>query len=229
MFAHTSLESGLWRGWFNDGQSLEFSWPSWSVGIRFMAQAGDSGADRLLWLSLLLFQAFVPLGRTRNEWPIGDEPQWGFQFSGEFGIVLYWGEWRRHFEWPFHTILVDSSYMTEGGWRSTDSVKYEPGKAYVRRPSGAFETHPYTYKLRSGEIQYRNATILKERWIRGRHILDWLGWPRRVSYAIDVEFDGEVGERTGSWKGGCIGCGYTMLPGETPLDTLRRMERERTF
>lgn len=47
--------------------------------------------------------------------------------------------------------------------------------------------------------------------------------------AIDVQFSDEVGERTGSWKGGTIGCGYNMLPGESPLDTLRRMEAERKF
>ncbi len=33
----------------------------------------------------------------------------------------------------------------------------------------------------------------------------------------------------GSWKGGVLGCGYEMKPGETPKQTLRRMERERVF
>jgi len=43
------------------------------------------------------------------------------------------------------------------------------------------------------------------------------------------EETGEVGERTGEWKGGTTGCGYQMLPNETPLETLRRMEKERKF
>ena len=87
------------------------------------------------------------------------------------------------------------------------------------------EEHPYRYFLRSGEVQIRTATINAEsrRWTRW-----WL--PReKVHKSINVMFDAEVGERTGSWKGGCIGCGYEMKPGETPLQTLRRMERERTF
>jgi len=46
---------------------------------------------------------------------------------------------------------------------------------------------------------------------------------------IAVEFNEEVGERTGSWKGGVLGCGYDMKPGETRLECLRRMERERRF
>lgn len=30
-------------------------------------------------------------------------------------------------------------------------------------------------------------------------------------------------------KGGCTGCGYDIKPGETPLECLQRMERERKF
>jgi hypothetical protein len=50
-----------------------------------------------------------------------------------------------------------------------------------------------------------------------------------VSTTLDVKFDDEVGERSGSWKGGTIGCSYEMLPNETPEQTLRRMEKEREF
>lgn len=49
---------------------------------------------------------------------------------------------------------------------------------------------------------------------------------RRV---IEIEFDGEVGERTGSWKGGTIGCSYKMQEDKTIEQCLRRMERERKF
>jgi hypothetical protein len=87
------------------------------------------------------------------------------------------------------------------------------------------EAHPYRYVLRSGKVQERTATIKVEtrRWTRP--------WIPRVLFkkTIDVNFDDEVGERSGSWKGGTIGCGYDMLPGELPVDTLRRMERERKF
>jgi hypothetical protein len=50
-----------------------------------------------------------------------------------------------------------------------------------------------------------------------------------VRTSIEVGFDDEVGERTGSWKGGTIGCGYDMLPDESAVQCLRRMERERKF
>ena len=56
-------------------------------------------------------------------------------------------------------------------------------------------------------------------------------WPIYKWYrkSINVQFSDETGERTGSWKGGTIGCGYDMLPGETAEQTLRRMEKEREF
>jgi hypothetical protein len=87
------------------------------------------------------------------------------------------------------------------------------------------ETHPYTYQLRSGVVQDRKATINVEtrRWTR-------FWFPAvRTSKTINVKFNDEVGERSGSWKGGTIGCGYEMLPSESALETLRRMERERKF
>lgn len=87
------------------------------------------------------------------------------------------------------------------------------------------EAHPYAYTLRSGEVQHRTATIKAERrtWTRW-----WLPF-KRVSRFIDVEFSGEVGERAGSWKGGCIGCSFPMLAAETPVQALRRMEATRKF
>ena len=116
------------------------------------------------------------------------------------------------------------------------------------------EEHTYIYKLKSGEIQQRIATIkVEEREWRWR-AFKWLPYPRMIRKTISVEFSyggpierevilekkncplklkdkytGEVGERTGGWKGGTLGCGYDMLPNETPLQTLRRMEKERIF
>jgi hypothetical protein len=60
----------------------------------------------------------------------------------------------------------------------------------------------------------------------------WFKWTSlfsKVKRTIDINFNDEVGERTGSWKGGTLGCGYDLLPDETPLECLRRMEKEREF
>lgn len=56
----------------------------------------------------------------------------------------------------------------------------------------------------------------------------WLPF-KKLSRYIDIEFNDEVGERSGTWKGGVLGCSYDMKKGESALDTLRRMEVEQKF
>lgn len=85
--------------------------------------------------------------------------------------------------------------------------------------------HPYHYILRSGEVQERTATIHTKQTLWTR---PWIPWRNLENY-IDVRFNDEVGERTGSWKGGTVGCSETIRFGETPIECLRRMERERKF
>jgi hypothetical protein len=91
------------------------------------------------------------------------------------------------------------------------------------------ETHPYQYVLGDGRIQDRLAAIIVEErewrpiWFR------WTSLFAKIRTSIDIEFSGEVGEREGSWKGGTIGCSWDLLPGESPVECLRRMEKERVF
>lgn len=88
--------------------------------------------------------------------------------------------------------------------------------------------YPYAYILRNREIQNRTATVFVER-------REWRAkwWPiipmKKSSVCISVSFNEEVGEGTGSWKGGTTGCGYEMKWGETPERCLSRMEHEREF
>lgn len=232
IFKHSHLEKGKWRGWFANGRSLKITWPRTSVGVKVTTFDNDDDrtSGKTLWVGLGIIQAFIPMWTVPTKWPPMDGPQWGFDLSREFGIVWHWGQRRKSWDWPFHTTLIAWEYEAkDGSWISMDSRPDTPDGDYDRRPGANRTVWPYRYKLRSGRVQERSATIIKERWTRGRHILSRLGWPRRVSYSIDVQFDAEVGEREGSWKGGTIGCGYEMRPGETPRETLRRMERERVF
>lgn len=87
------------------------------------------------------------------------------------------------------------------------------------------ETHSYEYTMNSGEVQEREATIKLESRLWRR---PWI--PSTLySESININFNEEVGERSGSWKGGVLGCGYETNQNETPLECLRRMEKERVF
>src|SRR6185295_15207727 len=82
-------------------------------------------------------------------------------------------------------------------------------------------TAVYTYVRKSGEAQKRTATFYVEerewRW-KMFHRLPFSFGPKQVRRFINIQFDDEVGEGTGSWKGGTTGCSYDLKPGETPME-----------
>lgn len=171
----------------------------------------DWHEQRRAWARLGLI--FVSIGISFPwPWTVPDEyqcsgPRYGFTFFDD-GLHLSWGKSKGKRDDPFTIIRMP------WGWRHKEhKVLSNP------------ETHPYKYVLKSGEVQERIATIQIESrlWTR-----PWIPY-RLLSKYIEVHFSDEVGERSGSWKGGTIGCSYDMKPGETALQTLKRMEAERVF
>ena len=133
---------------------------------------------------------------------------------------------RRMISWdfPFVSLIFDRHEVKneKGEW-----VPYIPEYQNPSVPDGRYiEIHPYRYVLRNGDAQERPAPIYMERRIYHRK---WLPFWTKVFPCIDIKFSDEVGERTGSWKGGAIGCGYKINEGESILACLRRMEADRKF
>ena len=92
----------------------------------------------------------------------------------------------------------------------------------------------YTYVLKDGTVQSRLATVCIEEREWRRKWLMWCPLFNHTKRTLEIDFDDEVGEETGTWKGGVMGCGYEMKRKalgvwETPEECLRRMERERKF
>jgi len=223
IFKHTAWEDKMWRGWLKNGQSVELFWGKtgldFGAGIHIHSNDDDLG-DRMLCVKFWRFTAFLPLGIVPHPWPAMDGPQWSAYASGEYGLAFNWGMWRKSFDWPWtlHTLAYEMQ-MPDESWRDVFDRSSEPAK----------EEHPYTYVLRNGEVQERTATISKRRHVLTYRGFKKVGWPRWVKESIDVKFSGEVGERSESWKGGCIGCSYDLRPDETLGQALRRMEAERRF
>lgn len=98
--------------------------------------------------------------------------------------------------------------------------------SYDDRDRAYSEKHGFRYVLNSGKVQHREAKCFVEerQWHR-----KWFPFLKMNKRVIDVSFSDEVGERTGSWKGGTVGCSYDLLPSETIVECLRRMEKERKF
>jgi len=171
-----------------------------------------------------------------------DSPWWGYYFyavDGKYTImelVTKWGKKGKYIQLPWSLQWYRTSLLLKNGTWENDG--YWKGRR--RRSNKEFwdskwddkkfvEKYPYTYTLKSGEKQDVTATITVEEREWRRKWGMYLPVFNRVDKSIKVEFSGEVGERAGSWKGGCTGCSYTMRPEETPLKTLQRMSRERKF
>lgn len=142
----------------------------------------------------------------------------GFNMGPEGGFIKIF-----HMPWDYgscvtHQILAKNNKMIE-------SIDWDLDKLVIKK-----EDFTYTYILKSGEVQNRIATVSVSRrvwyWRLFRRLK--IG-PKIDATSIDVSFDDEVGERSGSWKGGTVGCSYQMKDGETTEQALRRMEKERKF
>jgi len=127
------------------------------------------------------------------------------------------------FEWTFNRHEVQRA---DGSWTLVPKWKLGEG---TPPDEAAYQKFPYRYVRKSGNVQDRIATVKAERRAWRPRCLRWTSLIEKVRASIHVDFDDEVGEEYGSWKGGCMGCGYDILPGETVEQCLRRMERERRF
>lgn len=154
-------------------------------------------------------------------------PQYGFYYY-EGALWLLMGKKTKSIDMPYSYQWVRTSYLLNTN-KWLHQTKANRKEDFFLREDLWQETHPYIYTLKDGTIQNRIATIkIEEREWRWK-ALKLLGFPKKISRVIDVKFNDEVGERTGSWKGGCLGCNYKILQNESPLQCLRRMESERTF
>lgn len=155
-----------------------------------------------------------------------DSPTYGvmtYHTDSGFPNQLWFRHWKS-FDFPWAYKFYKRQILLKTGWHTEQKGDNlwddEKWKDKIKK-----ESYPYIYTLKSGETQERVATISEEKrtWKR------WFGLNSMTRHDIEVKFSGEVGERTGSWKGGVIGCSYAIKNGETAFETLKRMEKERKF
>lgn len=153
----------------------------------------------------------------------GGTSQWKFD-----SIWFCWGNKTKcyHMPWEWKHIKVEVQ-RPDGSWvKQVSSWEESPENPPDGRMIWKFD---YKYTLQSGEVQYRTAEVYVERREWRRKFISWLPLFAKKRMSIDYTFDGEVGEGSGSWKGGCISSGQDMRRGETVEQCFRRMERERKF
>lgn len=137
--------------------------------------------------------------------------------------------WCKHLPWTQWRFIRCSWYGLAGEHLRTD---FEPTSREERfaqwdsqrefeqaMPKAVFEIEDYDGK------RIQATTHIEEReWRFGEGWFKWLSLFRRakVRRSLSIEFDSEVGPEKGSWKGGLIGTGIDMLPGELHGEAFRR-------
>ena len=220
---------GCW-GW--QRPSLRFRWGElsfrWGFGLKYSVYHEDAHLNIHIGpLNLFLKMSMLITQRPYTEdW----NACYGFSvFSRD--MHLNWRDQCKVVYFPWDWTFIRRTFLRPDGsvffHEERGRTNHEERAKRLREVS---ETYPYHYLLLpSGEVQARTATIYglemewRMRWFQ------WLPWPAKIRRSIEIEFDDELGESSGGWKGGCIGCGYEWRDGETMLQSLRRMERERRF
>lgn len=224
----------------------EVAWRGWGLGLNVNCY------DDRWWLAIkpIFGSLHIRLWRKPGA-TLGDDINYGFSWywGREWGwgdsLRFQWGTRYKTIDMPWGWVWQRTSLLAEDGrsWihELKDFSKLHPDIPPVempKKPGSWFflkdlphwqDTQPYFYVLRSGERQDREATISVCEMEWRMRALQWLPWPRLVRRSIEVTFSDEVGERAGSWKGGCTGCGYELKSGEMARECLKRMEQERKF
>lgn len=212
---------------------LIFYW-SWCFNITFEICGYFDNRPRIV-LGLIFFRLTLILP-FRNKWTDEcDCPRWGVAihnnilwiYKGGKGNLNGGTEW-----WTW-----DIPFLTKEWYRTSILLKDDTWEHETKRNRKNFYKPEWKNKQKSWEYKYIDkydgeeipTTIyVDEREWRPK----WLTWTNLFSKTvrtIDVHFSKECGRRKGSWKGGTIGCSYTLLPNENVLECIKRMEKERDF
>jgi len=200
------------------------------------------------WCARLRLPNIIPPYRVRHlatSWDAATVERMGRNFYYEtfprqYGFCLNDG----HLTVSFGAATHDSSTTQDWGcflpWTQWRHVRYSlydaEGKHFwtqLERTGGFDEqfkadkecpTVSFTFRDFDNELITAKTKITEREWRFGTGWFKWLSLFRRpkISRSLDIEYSAEVGTEKGSWKGGTIGCGIEMLPGELHEAAFRR-------
>lgn len=137
-----------------------------------------------------------------------------------WGCFLPWTQWRH---------VRHSLYGLDGEhfWTEPNGLRYQLGASGWEAYQAARDACPtvqFSIEDFDGEKIIATTMIEEREWHFGTGWFKWLSWFRRpkIRRSLDIRFSGETGPEKGSWKGGTIGTGIDMNPGELHEAAFRR-------
>lgn len=235
---------------------IELSKKKTSLGFLYSAGNYFSREHSLtIYLIWGLIRIVFPWKCSRTEDEIGydDYSQYGIFTYGEGGsnkfnsIFICFGKKLKTITMPWAYIWIYTAFQTTDGrwfvkdWRIEDAGRKT--KEYFDNvdwfchdmsvynwielhADSFFRRYHYRYE-RLGQESDCRYVVCERCWrpIMFKHF-NIFNFKRRM---IEVDFKEEMGPRRGSWNGGTTVCEFDMMPGETPEECIRRMEKEYEF
>lgn len=240
----TERSRGKLTGWRMRWGDVNIRNPGLACGIHNFGPDSHGWSFHIALPAIVSLFVHIPFLPSRDFDHCQGHESWGFSTGGDGvgwrSIHLNWGQRCKILDYPWDWTMVRHEVLQDDGTWTPHRFEWECGAEgevdgrgrpfRFREPmKPGIEKLPFRYVRRSGEVQDRTAEIyVEEREWRWRWF-KLLPYPRMVHRCIHISFDQEVGERTGSWKGGVVGTTYEMRPGETPRECLYRMQRDERF
>lgn len=137
----------------------------------------------------------------------------------DWSCFLPWTQWRfvRHSFYSLEGVEVYTFRESRRRRTAQETERLDAARRQV--PKACFRFLDF-----DGETIDATTHIQEREWKRGEKWCSWLSLFYRpmVRRSLDIAFSRETGPRKGSWKGGTIGTGIEMLPGELHEAAFRR-------
>lgn len=176
---------------------------------------------KFLWFSLNVHLCFSK--KEFREWE--DSNEYGYSIL-DGTLVIQIGRKRWSTRLPFVTTvfvrheLLNPDQSFKWAHPKVQSFSRELMDEQEKIKESISEVHPYQYILNSGEVQKRNATVYFSKDLRRAK---WTPFIKSQVY-MSYSFNDEVGEGTGSYKGGVMGGSIKAQPNENLEQCVRRLE-----
>jgi len=152
--------------------------------------------------------------------------EYGFSFSGEGSLHVYYGPQTHSSDttksrciflpWLSWRFIRHSHYDLKGNHFHTESERYRNSWEASFAIKDACPVVRFGIEDFDGQHIVATTRIEEREWRFGTGWFRWLSWFRapNIRRTLNIEFSSETGKEKGSWKGGTMGTGIEMLPGE---------------
>ena len=224
-------------------------WHDWKFGI-YYEECGYGSGNGELHISLFGWHSVFKFPWKSKRFPYGDcdAPIYGIMIHDNTLWLHYGGNGNTggggkykswdipFFTWEHIRHQVECDFGNDEGQDlrlvSYDDLIHPDGtsKYTPLEENRLVNKYKYVYQdSYDGEMIPCTYWVEEREWRRKWFTWCNLKWFKKVNRYIEISFEKEVGKGKESWKGGCMGCSYTLKPGESPQECIRRMEEERKF